>query len=362
MKTNTLRWLAVSATTGAAVLCWNLFREEGAPASRPLTRPFAATHRVLAKLSAPNPASLWPELATPEFKRTILERGQSWLASRGRDAAGLIAMWDLTGDYALLAEAAEKFPDDPRVCMAMIQQAAEEAQKAMPWIERLILAEPTNPEGLYLKVWILMTANDRAGAIAALRKAGGMSGQRNDYLRHRMQTVREAALASGSSPGDAARLAIAPSLEKKTRSQSLGSAVYATNLEIGEVKTAGSEDRLLEITGIGLATAEKFSSGGAVSILDTITARNHETRMLEGLPRDTEIGENGRSAVVLLGEANLRREYVGNALALYKAVPALLSVANDDAVIIYANCFQENGEYEAVAWLLQQPAQSDAGQ
>ena len=45
-------------------------------------------------------------------------------------------MWDLTRDEALLKEAAEKFPNDPLVCLAMA--GGGPSRNALPWIERLV--------------------------------------------------------------------------------------------------------------------------------------------------------------------------------------------------------------------------------
>src|SRR5687767_11981079 len=106
MKATTVRWLAVLAATGAAVLCWFLLRTVPDSTPRAVTKvPASAPHVQGKPITAP-PADPWPEYGTPEFKRPTLERGRKWLESRGRDAASLIAMWDITGDEALLMEAA----------------------------------------------------------------------------------------------------------------------------------------------------------------------------------------------------------------------------------------------------------------
>ena len=228
--------------------------------------------------------------------------------------------------------------------------------KATPWITRLLMAEPNNPEGLYLKAWALMAGSDRPGAIKALRQAAALNERREPYLSGRIITVREAALACGFTPGDAARLGIAPYLKNRTRSPALNSAIYAINLEKGEAKTPGGEDRLMDITGIGLITVEKFSRGGGVSLVDAISCANLETNLLTGVPDDTEIGEGGRKAMGLAAEAIQRLENVEKMFAFYDSVPSLLRAASDDVVITYVNCFQGHGEQEALAWLLTQTA------
>lgn len=188
MKPNTLRWMGVSAAVAAAVVCWYLLSTEPDSASRTAGKGLARATHMSGNPSASKPAGPLPKFGTPEFKRTLFERGQKWLDSRGRDAAGLLAVWNLTGDKAFLDEAADKFPNDPRVCMEMIQRGGSR-KGLLPWIERLIAAQPLNPEGLYQKARILQLGGDRAGAIAALRQAAVMSGRREDHLVERIQTI-----------------------------------------------------------------------------------------------------------------------------------------------------------------------------
>ena len=147
MKNRCLIPLAGITAAGAAWLCWFFFRQEPeAITSHAAPRPTVQTQDPLTSQPA-TPAGPWPEFGTPEFKTMALERGKRWLESRGRDSGSLIAAWDITGEEALLLEAAEKFPNDPRVCLSMIQHADNDPEAALPWIERLIAAEPDNPSG-----------------------------------------------------------------------------------------------------------------------------------------------------------------------------------------------------------------------
>lgn len=344
MKMNSLRWLAVSVAVVAAAASWYLFGTK--PESAPGTVSVAKAQRLYVKPSGPSQRA-------PESGR-ILERGKKWLDSRGNDAASLIAMWDLTRDEEVLAEVASRFPDDPRVCHAMIARSAGDARQALPWIEGLIAAEPTNPEGFYQQAWALMTLKDRAGAMESLRQAGAATGPRDNHKRDRITTAREAAIAGGASPAEAARLALAPSLQTRTRSPVLTGAAHALQVELGGARGPGSEDRLMNIVGIGLATADKLANGGAVSLSDAREAVDLQTEMLGAIPPDTEIGAGGRTAGALLQEARERRDSLVKALTAYHSVPALLNTASDEVVVAYANLFQEQGEYAAVQYLLQQ--------
>ena len=114
----------------------------------------------------PRPVEKWPAFGTPEFTTAALARGEKWLSARGRDAASLVAAWDLTGEESMLLEAADNFPDDPRVCLAMIHRLQSSDRDASQWIERLAQAEPQNPAALYLRAAAQRKSGDNAAAIA----------------------------------------------------------------------------------------------------------------------------------------------------------------------------------------------------
>ncbi|RYD30899.1 MAG: hypothetical protein EOP86_19035 [Verrucomicrobiaceae bacterium] len=85
-------------------------------------------------------------------------------------------MWDLSRDAALPREAARKFPDDPRVCTAMIDYLISQDGDALPWVKRLISNEPENPAGLYWKAHLLAGTDEREEVLAALEAAPGING------------------------------------------------------------------------------------------------------------------------------------------------------------------------------------------
>jgi|GEM_PF-2870064 len=355
MKTTTLRWLAVCAAVAAAVLCWFLLRTDPEPGPGPGAKVPVSAPRMRDKpvVSSPPPEP-WPEFGTPEFKRMALERGRKWLEYRGRDAASLIAAWDITGEESLLMEAAEKFPNDPRVCLAMILHTKDDGQKTMPWIERLIAAEPNNSEGYFLKAGALMRDKDRAGALAALRKAVAAGGSLDDHLRERILTVREAALASGASVREAAQLALAAPLMNSTVSQSLGGTGRFVRDEMKDAKAAGNEERMLEIAGLGLATVDRVSKSSAATLMDALIAGTFERAILAELSDDIEIGANGRTVAQMKEEAAARHSQMQQFLKQAETAEKLLRESSDSVVSEYTDRFLLNGEVAAWTWLINQ--------
>ena len=174
-----------AGVAAVAVVVWYGWREMGDPgagAVRAVAKGGIAGKGVVrAELSGT--AERWPEFGTPEFGRVARDRVEAWLASRGRDAAGLVGAWDMTGDEALLMEAAERFPGDPRVCVAMIWKLLENGEDAREWVDRLAAAEPQNPGALYLRAAAQHKAGASEEAIATLKGAVALSGKLDLHLR-----------------------------------------------------------------------------------------------------------------------------------------------------------------------------------
>jgi hypothetical protein len=344
-------WIGGTGLAVLGLLCWLIFRTpppDATPAKKPA--PLEAAQPIATK-PPDMPTEDWPEFGTPEFKAMAPERIRKWLESRGRDAASLVAAWDITGEESLLTEAAENFPNDPRVCLAMIAWLTP--KDALPWIERLIAAEPQNPEGFYLKAWACRAMKDNAAALEAIRSAVTMNGERDSHIKDRMLTVREAALASGAGIRDAADLAIAaPCTHTPIHKALNGLMVIGTELKAA--KAAGDTERMLELAGLGLAVAGKLNQ--TPDILDELVSSTLEKAVLSELPPDTEIGAAGTSAALQLEEFNARREELMKFLKQGNSFEAIRAAASDAEIAEYTDRHILYGERAAVEWLQQQAA------
>ncbi len=345
--------MTAAAVTGAVWLCWFLFNQEP---EKVTPRVVATANPAQAPLTSQPVKSVdpWPQFGTPEFKTMALERGKKWLESRGRDAASLVAMWELTGDESLLLEAAERFPNDPRVCLGMIQHAGKDGTAALPWIERLIAAEPDNPNGHYLKVSALMQLKDGAGALVALRAAAALKGTLDDHLRDRILTVREAALASGAGIRDASALALVAPLSHSTAYQTFAGASRVLRAEIVAAKADGDQDRLVQIAGFGMAVVAHANAGASDSLVHELVGLTVEKAVLSELPGDTEFGVSGRTVSEQRDEMELRRADIMQFIKQAEDCSGTLEGASDAVNAEYTDRFLLHGERAARTWLLEQ--------
>ena len=124
------------------------------PLAPPAPRQSAATPAPARKPAPP------PVFGSAEFKKMLIQGSASWLEARHRDAPGLLALWDISGDETYLREAAAKFPDAPPVCTAMLDhwvtsQGRMSVEEAQLQVDRLIAAAPDNPMSYYWEACFL---------------------------------------------------------------------------------------------------------------------------------------------------------------------------------------------------------------
>ena len=292
-----------------------------------------------------------PEFGSPEFNKYALDRMQKWLASRDRDAASLVAAWDVTGDENLLDEAAQKFPNDPRVCVAMINRLGAN-EKALPWVERLITREPGNPSGLYWKAQILAGSKKPEEALAALRAATATKGKPDSHLRDRMVTVREAALASGATLKEAAMVAILGPVTRNGVPEIGGGTMRLMREQIEAAKKTGDLERVADIASLGAASAEHLGLSDAPILMNELIRQSVLQAMLKELDPQTEFGTGGKTVAERLTEVQAESDAIKT---LFKPNNSdtgfdFLNQLTDAQTAEYTDHFILHGEWSAMKW------------
>ncbi len=334
-----------------AVVVWYGWRE--------LDQPVASAGRAVAKggiagkgvvrAGLSGKVERWPEFGTPEFGQVARERVEAWLASRGRDAAGLVGAWDMTGDEALLMEAADRFPGDPRVCVAMISNLRSSGEDASEWVDRLAAAEPQNPGALYLRA----AAQHKAGAIeeamATLKGAVALSGKLDLHQRDRVVTVREAALASGAGVREAALLPLRTS-RIKTDVAYLSGAYRVVADGIKAAVAAGDTEEVVALAGISLGMLNQMAAVPGHGLFDQLFENGWRRSTLTAMPGETEYGDSGTtvSQQLELVEAHLSELKAAAVARESQRVAEWLEQASDAEVASYVDTFLIQGELEAI--------------
>jgi len=353
MNPRPLSIFAACVLCAALLWCWFLLSREPDAAPRRTPMPPSRTTRWP---DTPRVADApWPAPGTPEFRDRLRDPAARWLDSRGRDAAGLIAIWDLCRDADLLDEAASRFPDHPCVCRAMIETCTGRPDQALFWIEKLIALEPGNPEGHYLKAWALFARDDAASALTALRAATAIGLPRDSRLRDRTTVLSTAATALGLPARAAALAPVAFLRDQDLERRFYDRAAPVLTRLMEEAREAGDADTVARVGRTALAASLNQGTGfDSPPVLTSEAAGNRYLRsILHRLPDDwTWDPGNGYSAAEWKAHAQQECVTLARANALASQANLRLAAAPDEVVAEYARHFLSVGELEANAWLL----------
>ena len=130
----------------------------------------------------------------------------SYLAANGRNASSLSAVYRTTRDPALLAEAAQKYPNDPQVAFEAAIQSDASPEVRSPWLDAFKQAAPDNSLPNYLSALDDFKSGQTAEGIQEINAAAGKD-QFQDYSQARTQADEAAYLAAGYAPGEAKMMA-----------------------------------------------------------------------------------------------------------------------------------------------------------
>ncbi len=328
------------------------------PASKPVVQRPATT-----VAPAPIPTDALPTFGTEAFNQLAKERGAAWLASRNRDAVSLLAMWDLTGDETVLREAAEKFPGNPQVCLAMLSLVftkGDDPAEQKKWIGNLIAADPENPLGYYFLARIAQDLGDTRAVIATLETALSKTGRVNHHLRERMVGAKEGLLASGVPLKDTYFLSLSGPLGKAS------AGIFKTNelagffkKELGRLKASGLEEDRQNLAELGLRLSEQQRLTESSTLISDLTALSWRGLFLKEMDPNTEIVNSGKTAGQELEIATLEKQRMGELMKSTASAHQYLSTAPLEVQGQYADRMMMDGEMAALQYLLEAKAKAD---
>ncbi|MES2467451.1 MAG: hypothetical protein V4675_09140 [Verrucomicrobiota bacterium] len=355
---NTLAGAVLVLLAGGWMIWLLMMRQPNSPAL-PLAPPAprqAAALPALARKPAPPPV-----FGSAEFKKMLVQGSASWLEARHRDAPGLLALWDISGDETYLREAAARFPDDPQICTALLDHwltnpARMSVEEAQLQVDRLIAAAPDNPMSYYWEAYFLDQLPSSTweppnpGYVetltATLQTALSKPGVPDRYLFQRRMVLKEAALAAGASPREAARLSMngasLASMESK----------FINRLAFTREKTSQSPaDRALTELSIQASQHLAQVPGLTVRFQQRLAQlENMSVSMLLERDPDAVIPETGQSVREYLDQRRLHPPEEEALLRQESAVTRFLGEMPDPVIAKYADLLALEGEFSALRW------------
>jgi RNA polymerase sigma factor (sigma-70 family) len=164
----------------------------------PMQASAAPANSVTADLQSTN---LYDRLKDGSPKLTSEQAG-AYLKANHRNAASLLAAFRTTGDPALLAEAMQKFPNDPQVAFEAAFRNDSSPEDRRQWLDALKRSDADNSFGNYLSALDFFKSGQTDQAIQELVAASAKT-QFRDYTMARIQDDYEAYLSAGYPVPDA---------------------------------------------------------------------------------------------------------------------------------------------------------------
>jgi RNA polymerase sigma factor (sigma-70 family) len=274
------------------------------PVAAPAAEPVAETLR---------PTNLIARLLNgDDLYKLNLQQVESFLQGSRRSAESLLAAFRATEDPALLQEALEKHPNDPRVrfaayfaAMRMPELPPEERRQRL---EAFKQSAPDNALANYLSAQDYFNSGQTDQAVQELVAASGKS-QFQDYSGDFVQNAEEAYRAAGYSEAEAKAIASCSlPLPQLAQLRRLGENVA----ELATLyRKAGDEASAQAALQIGLNLAQRASEpSGNHYLINDLVGLNIESHILESIDPGSFYDNAGHTVKDRLDDLTQRREKI----------------------------------------------------
>jgi RNA polymerase sigma factor (sigma-70 family) len=146
--------------------------------------------------------NLMTRLLKGEVPKLTHEQIEAYLAANHRNAASLLAVFRATGDSALLREALEKYPNDPRVDFAAVLDKDATPDELRQRLDAFKQSAPDNAVANYLSALNYFKSGQTAQAVQDLNAAYGKPGF-DDYSWDFVENAEEAWRSAGYTEAEA---------------------------------------------------------------------------------------------------------------------------------------------------------------
>jgi tetratricopeptide (TPR) repeat protein len=285
--------------------------------------------------------------STPQVSREQLE---PFLAQNHRSVEALLGALRASGDDTLLAEAKERFPNDPRVQFAAAFKSDSPEERAQ-WLEKFKQSDPDNALANYL----LAAEHSKAGQTdQALQEIAAANSKRgfDNYLLDFMQNAEEAYQAGGYSPAEAkaiaATSALLPELAK----------LKQVGVDLAELakryQQAGDETSAQSALQMGLDLGHRLDQSPQVTLIQELVGMAVEKIALNAMNPDAPYGGSGQTVNEQIDALTSRRKAYRELSAQSDRI--LMSLSDED-VAHYYDRIRLYGDVAAMRWVVNKSSQ-----
>jgi RNA polymerase sigma factor (sigma-70 family) len=277
---------------------------------------------------------------------------EGYLAAHHRDAASLLAAFRVTHDPRLLAEAMQKYPNDPQVDFEAAVNTNSTPDGRRQWLNAFEKSAPDNALPNYLSALAYFQAGQSDQAIQEMAAASAKQGFQ-DYTTDRVMDDKEAYLAAGCSFSEAevsaATQLMLPQLQQ-VRDLALDVVdLSKTYQQSGDADSAQAALQMAAALGQRYAAAEPAEA--EVSQLVGIFI---ERQAFNAMDPSTPYGENGQTVQDQIDQLTQERATLRD---LNQQADPLLEAMTDQDYLNYKERWMAFGEEAALRWVIEKYGQ-----
>jgi hypothetical protein len=334
-----------------------------APAPAPESES-SAQHPVTPHLPAPRITTAAAPVETPPEELPVTNNGlarllhgeelpklsvaqlEAYLQANHQNAGSLLAAFRTTDDPKFLAEAMQKYPNDPRVAYAAAFRNDASPEERHQWLENLKQADPSNPLGNYLAAGDYLKAGENDKAVQELAGAAGKSNWQ-DYSRDFVQNSEEAFLAAGYPEAEAKAVSSASVLLPEL------SPLKQLGLKLDDLAKAyqGAGDPASAQAALQMAAnlGRQVGYSPQQPLITTLVGLAIENNALGTMDPTAAYGSSGQTVQDRMNDIARQRADIK---ALDQQTSGLLEQMSDQDVISYFDRRRNFGDLPAMQWAL----------
>lgn len=318
-------------------------------AQKPLHLP-APQVRLVASPPSPLPASNTPTNVYARLKgespKLTHDQAETYLNTNGRTAANLLAAYRTSGDPALLKEAMQKYPNDPRVDFEAILNGNLSPDEQRQWLNSFEASAPDNALANYLSALNYFNAGQIDQGVQEMTAASNKPFQ--DYTLDRIEDDEEAYLGAGYPELDSEAIAseqlLLPQLAQMKQLGLDMLQLGQTYSQAGDPASAQSAFKMA--ANLGQSYADSSPGEPEVSQL---VGMYIEQKALQAMSPDAAYGYDGQTVQDYLNQ--LTQEKATLTQLNQQANPYLASLSDQD-LFVYKNRWIMFGEQNALQWVV----------
>ncbi len=295
-------------------------------------------------------SNLYTRLSNGDIPPVSREQLEPYLVRNRRSAEALLGALRASGDDTLLAEAKEKFPNDPRVQFAAAFKS-NSPEERLQWLEKFKQSDPDNALADYLLAGEYSKTGQTDQALQQITAAGGKH-KFDNYLGDFIQNAEEAYQAGGYSAAEAKMTAgVTALLPEQAKLKQVG----VDLVELAKrYQQAGDETSAQMVLQMGLDLGHRLDQTPQITLIQELVGMAVERLALNAMNPDAPYDSTGRTVKDQLGTLDARRK---DYRELSTQSDRILATLSDEDVAHY---FDRNRLYGAVAamrWVVNKSAE-----